>query len=159
MDPAIKKKSLRLFTYGLYLVTARHGEETAAFTANWLVQSSFEPPMLMLAVEQDAHSLGVIRAAGAFAVQVYESGQRLLAGEFGKATAKVGDKLAGHAWQPGHTGVPLVPDGTLAAVECRVVGELPSGDHVVFVAEVVDAHLWREGTPLTMAEAGFRYSG
>src|SRR5262249_51830130 len=104
MDPAVKKKSLRLFTYGLYLVTGEAGGETGAFPANWIVQSSFEPPMLAIAVEQDAHSIGVLRQAGAFAVHVYESGQREVAGQFGRAHAKVGDKLAGHTWEPGSTG-------------------------------------------------------
>ena len=159
MDPAIKKKSLRLFTYGLYVVTAQAGEDTGAFTANWLVQSSFEPPMLAIAVEQDAHSLAVLRAAGAFAVHVLPSGAREFAGAFGRAYVKVGDKLAGHVTTPGSTGAPLLSDDALAAVECRIVTETPSGDHVLFLAEVVDAHFWREGAPLTMAEAGFRYSG
>ena len=159
MDPAVKKKSLRLFSYGLYIVTTHNGTEPGAFLANWIVQSSFEPPMLAMAVEQDAHSLGVLRAAGTFAVHVLESGQRELAGQFGKSHAKVGDKLAGRAWEPGSTGAPLLRDLALAAVECRVVSETVSGDHVLFLAAVVDAHFWREGTALTMAEAGFRYSG
>ena len=34
MDPAIKKKVLRLFTYGLYAVTSKNGDETSAMTAN-----------------------------------------------------------------------------------------------------------------------------
>ncbi len=80
-------------------------------------------------------------------------------GAFGRSHAKVGNKLEGHAWEPGSTGAPLLSEEALAAVECRVVGQIPSGDHVLYVAEVVDAHFWREGTPLTMAEAGFRYSG
>ena len=159
MDPAIKKKVLRKFSYGLYLVTTGGREDHGAFTANWLVQSSFEPPLLMIAVEQDAHSLGVLRQSGVFAVHIFAAGQRELAGHFGRNTAKVGDKLAGHAARPGTTGAPLLED-TIGAVECRVVGEMPSGDHIVFVGEVVDAHLFREdGEPLTMAMAGFRYSG
>jgi flavin reductase (DIM6/NTAB) family NADH-FMN oxidoreductase RutF len=158
MDPAIKKKTLRLFTYGLYVVTTRTGDDTGAFTANWVVQTSFEPPMLAVAMEQDAHSLGVVRAAGSFAVNVLESGQRELAGQFGRAYAKVGDKLAGHSWQPGSTGAPLL-EAALGAVECRVVGEMPSGDHVLILAEVVDARFQREGTALTLAETGFRYFG
>ena len=159
MDPAIKKKVLRKFTYGLYIVTTADGEDHGAFTANWLVQSSFEPPMITIAVEQDAHSRGVLEAGGVFAVHALRADQRELAGQFGRATAKVGDKLAGFPTHPGSTGCPLLED-TLGAVECRVVGQLPSGDHVVFVAEIVDAHLFQEeGEPLTMAMAGFRYSG
>src|SRR5689334_1251634 len=96
MDPAIKKKVLRKFSYGLYLVTTAHEGEHGAFTANWLAQSSFEPPMLMIAVEQDAHSRQVLEASGVFAVHVLDTNQRDLAGQFGRATAKVGDKLAGY---------------------------------------------------------------
>src|SRR5690349_8274940 len=95
MDPAIKKKALRTFTFGMYVVTSKAGDDTGAFTANWLVQCSFEPPMIVMAVEADAHSLAVLREAGVFAVNVLESGQRELAGAFGRAHAKVGDKLEG----------------------------------------------------------------
>lgn len=159
MDPAIKKKVLRKFTYGLYVVTTAHGDDHGAFTANWLVQSSFEPPMITIAVEHAAHSRQVLEAGGVFAVHVLRADQRELAGQFGRATAKVGDKLADYPTHPGSTGCPLLED-TLGAIECRVVGQLPSGDHILFVAEVVDAHEFQpDGDPLTMAAAGFRYSG
>jgi flavin reductase (DIM6/NTAB) family NADH-FMN oxidoreductase RutF len=35
MDQIARKVVLRLFTYGLYVVTCRHGEQRNAFTANW----------------------------------------------------------------------------------------------------------------------------
>ena len=52
-----------------------------------------------------------------------------------------------------------VLDAALAWVECRVQGSLPAGDHVLFVAEVVEVGQNREGTPLTLKEAGFKYAG
>lgn len=128
-------------------------------TANWLSQASFEPPMVMLAVEADSQSRRVIEASGVFALNVLASGQRELAGQLGRASARKPDKLAGIAWRPGPTtGAPLLDDA-LAWLECRVLGSLPAGDHVVLVAEVVEVGLNREGQPLTMAEAGFRYFG
>jgi flavin reductase (DIM6/NTAB) family NADH-FMN oxidoreductase RutF len=47
----------------------------------------------------------------------------------------------------------------LGWVECRVQSSTPSGDHILFVAEVVGAGQNREGTALTLKEAGFKYSG
>ena len=159
MDPAVKKSVLRLFTYGLYAVAARHGDELSGMTANWVVQSSFEPPMLMLAAEADSHTCQMIKASGAFAVSVYESGQRELAGELGRTFAKHPEKLGGRSWKPGPvTGSPVLEEA-LGWVECRVQGSIPSGDHIVFVAEVVEVGQNREGTPLTLKEAGFKYSG
>jgi flavin reductase (DIM6/NTAB) family NADH-FMN oxidoreductase RutF len=159
MDQATKKTVLRMFTYGLYAVTAQHGDEMSAMTVNWIVQSSFEPPMLTLAVEADSHSRQVIQASGAFAVNLYETGQRELAGQLGKTWAKHPEKFDGIQWRPGPVTASPLLEPALGWVECRIVGSLPSGDHVLFVAEVVDVGLNREGTPLTLKEAGFKYAG
>jgi flavin reductase (DIM6/NTAB) family NADH-FMN oxidoreductase RutF len=159
MEEATKKTVLRMFTYGLYAITARQGDEVSVMTANWIVQSSFTPPMLMLAVESDSHTCKVINASGAFAVNIYESGQREQAGQLGRTWAKHPEKLQGLTWQPGPaTGSPLL-DFALGWVECRIERRVPSGDHVVFVAEIVQVGLNRQGTPLTLKEAGFKYAG
>ncbi len=159
MDEAIKKTVLRMFTYGLYAVTARHGDEMSVMTANWITQSSFTPPMVALAVESDSHSRRVIEASDAFAVNVYEAGQREIAGRLGRTWAKHPEKLEGIAWQPGPvTGSPVL-EIALGWVECQVVSSLSSGDHIVYVAKVVEVGLNHEGVPLTLKEAGFKYAG
>ncbi len=148
-----------MFNYNLFAVTSAYGEQVSAMTANWVAQASFEPPMIMLAVEVDSQSLRVIQAAGVFALNVLASGQRELAGQLGRASAKRPDKLVGLVSHPGPaTGAPLL-DAALGWLECRVMGAVPAGDHVVLVAEVVEAGVQAEGQPLTMAEAGFRYFG
>jgi len=101
MDTATKKTVLRMFTYGLYAVTARHGDEASAMTANWITQASFEPPLIALAVEADSHTRKVIEASGMFAVNIYETGQRELAGQLGKTWAKHPEKFDGVATRPG----------------------------------------------------------
>jgi flavin reductase (DIM6/NTAB) family NADH-FMN oxidoreductase RutF len=159
MDEAIAKKTLRLFSYGLYVATTTNqGGGTGAMLVNWVGQVSFEPRMLSLSVENTAHFLDVIRESGVFAINVLESGQREFAGHFGKSTAKVGDKLVGYEWRAGSTGSPLLAEA-LGSIECRVIMEHPAGDHVLFLGEVVDAHYNRDGEPITMREAGFKYSG
>ena len=159
MDTPTKKTVLRMFTYGLYAITAKHGDEVSMMTANWIVQSSFEPPMLTLAAEADSHTRQLIEASRAFAVNIYETGQRELAGKLGMTFAKHPEKFGEIAWKPGPvTGSPLL-DAALGWVECKVVGSLPSGDHVLYVADVVEVRLNHEGTPLTLKETGFKYAG
>ncbi|MGH2515900.1 MAG: flavin reductase, partial [Ktedonobacterales bacterium] len=51
MDEAVKKEALRLFTYGLYAITCGDATERNAFTANWLSQVSFDPPLVALSVD------------------------------------------------------------------------------------------------------------
>jgi flavin reductase (DIM6/NTAB) family NADH-FMN oxidoreductase RutF len=158
MDSAIAKKTLRLFTYGLYVATTASEGETGSMLVNWVGQVSFEPRMLALSIENTAHFLEVVRKSGVFAINPLESGQRELAGHFGKSSAKVGDKLQGYEWTAGSTGSPLLADA-MGAVECRVISEQVVGDHILFVGEVVDAHYNRDGEPLPMKETGFRYFG
>jgi flavin reductase (DIM6/NTAB) family NADH-FMN oxidoreductase RutF len=159
LNPAAKKTVLRWFTYGLYVVTSRDGESAGAFTANWLSQASFDPPLVMVSVEKDSHSLPIIRSSGQFTVNVLESGQRRLAGHFGKKTAKVGDKLADMEHYQTDDGLPILNDA-LGYVVCKISDEMDAGDSVVVLGEVVEAKVHREeGDPLTMAEAGFRHSG
>ena len=57
MDNALKKTVLRMFTYGLYAATAKHGSDVSIMTVNWLTQCSFEPPLLVLAVEGGSAAL------------------------------------------------------------------------------------------------------
>jgi flavin reductase (DIM6/NTAB) family NADH-FMN oxidoreductase RutF len=158
MDDAIKKQVLRLFSYGLYAVSVADAGEVNAFTANWLSQASFDPPMLMVSVENTSKSLGMIQRSQHFAVNVLESGQRDLAGALGKTALKVPDKLQGLAYDLSANGCPLLHNA-LGWVECRVTASVPAGDSTVFIAEVSDVGLRREGEALTMKEAGFRHAG
>ena len=158
MDEAAKKAILRKFTYGLHAISVRHGERANAFTVNWITQVAFEPPMVAVSVENDGASIELLRASGRFAISVFASGQRELAGHFGRPSARNPDKLAGAVHRASPGGLPIL-DEALGWLECSVRGELPAGDHTLFVAEVVEAGVLREGQPLTMAETGFRYYG
>jgi flavin reductase (DIM6/NTAB) family NADH-FMN oxidoreductase RutF len=158
LDPDAKRAALRTFTYALYVVTTVDGEERGAFTANWLSQASFEPPLVMVSVEADSHSLPLIRSSGRFLINVLESGQRDLAGHFGKKHRHAGDKLADIPHHPSASGLPVLDDA-LSYVVCKMTGEVDAGDSVVVVGEVIEATVLREGTPLTMGEAGFRHAG
>jgi flavin reductase (DIM6/NTAB) family NADH-FMN oxidoreductase RutF len=159
MDAAAKKTVLRLFSYGMFAVTIKDDDQAHGMLANWITQISFEPPMLALAVEHDSHLRTLIDMHGMFAINVLETGQRELAGQLGKSYTKHPDKFKDIAWKPGPaTGSPLL-EAALGWVECRVTEELITGDHILYISEVVEAGVNREGTPLTLKETGFRYAG
>jgi flavin reductase (DIM6/NTAB) family NADH-FMN oxidoreductase RutF len=158
MDLAAKKQVLRLFTYGLYAISCADGGEVNAFTANWLTQVSFDPPLVALSVENDSKSLPMILRSRTFLVNVLPSGTRELAGQLGKSAIKEPRKLEGIGYRPGPHGCPIL-DVALGWLACEVRHTTPAGDSTLLVAEVVDAGLERAGTPLTMAETGFRHAG
>jgi flavin reductase (DIM6/NTAB) family NADH-FMN oxidoreductase RutF len=158
LDETAKRTALRLFTYGLYVVTVRDEDDANAFTANWLTQVSFDPPMLSVSVENESHSIGLIHRNGSFTVNVLGAGQRELAGLLGKRWEKMPDKLAQVPHHAGPNGCAVLDDA-LAFLECEVAGSTPAGDSTVFTARIVGAGVLREGVPLSMAEASFRHAG
>jgi flavin reductase (DIM6/NTAB) family NADH-FMN oxidoreductase RutF len=158
VDPTIKKQVLRTFTYGLYAVSCTDGNEVNIFTANWLTQVSFDPPLLAVSVENVSKSLPMILRSRVFTVNVLRSGQREMAGKLGKSALKVPDKLAGISYEIGANGCPILHDA-LAWVACEVRHTMEAGDSTLIVAEVLDTGMLAEGAALTMAEAGFRHAG
>jgi flavin reductase (DIM6/NTAB) family NADH-FMN oxidoreductase RutF len=160
LDPDARKTLLRSFTYGLFWVSAEHDGERGIFTANWVSQASFDPPLIMLSVEKESSTLSIIRASGKFVIGPFRSDQRELAGDLGRPKARVGDKIAAYELDT----VPMELGGfalvdSLGALACAVRAEIDAGDSVVFLAEVVEARVLGEGSPLTMSAAGFRHFG
>src|SRR5574340_1786246 len=127
MDPAIKKQALRTFAYGLYAVSCANEGEVNIFTANWLTQVSFEPPLLTLSVENGSKSLPMIERSRKFTVNVYRAGARELAGRLGKSALKQPDKLSGIVYALGENGCPILQDA-LAWVACEVQHVVEAGD-------------------------------
>lgn len=160
LDEAAKKKVLRDFTYGLYAVTAEHEGERGVFTANWLSQASFEPPLVMLSVENDSSTLTLIRASRLFAICPLAEGQKDLAGALGRPRKRAGDKFATLDLEAVATesGPPALVD-SLGYVVCAVHEEIPAGDSAVFLAEVIEARSFADAPPLEMRVAGFRHAG
>lgn len=160
MDPEVKKKTLRLLTYGLYVLTTADGEEMAAGTVNWLSQASFSPPLVMVGVKADSRLHALIEQSRSFAVNILAAGQKDVASAFFRPSQVEGNRINGYPFVPGpETGAPLLLD-LPAWFEARVTDVVPRGDHTVFVAEVVNAGLRQpEARPLVMWDTGWFYGG
>ena len=161
MNVDAKQTVLRHFTYGLYALTVKREGDEHGITANWVSQASFEPPMVVVAVESTSRMIGMIRDAHHFAISVFHEGQRDVAEKLGRGPGGgASPKLKGIKTKPGPvSGAPVLAEA-LGWVECRVVATLPSGDHTLVLGEVVEAGVEHEGKrPLTLQESGLKYSG
>jgi len=160
MDPAQKKVALRAINYGLYVLTARDGDDYGAGGVNWLSQASFEPPLVMAAVKADSGSAAIIGRTGAFAVSVLADDQLDIGKAFFRSTTVEDGKINGQEFELGpETGAPLIT-ACPWWFECRVTDTVARGDHTVFVAEVVNAGVRDESkTPLLLRSTGMNYGG
>ena len=123
MDPAAKKKALRLLSYGLCVATSRDDTGLAAGTINWISQSSFTPPLVMVAIKADSGLHRAVAVSRIFAVHIVGKSQKELAAAFFRGAQPAANTLNGYAVETGLTGAPLLL-APPAWFECRVVNEV-----------------------------------
>jgi flavin reductase (DIM6/NTAB) family NADH-FMN oxidoreductase RutF len=149
MDEQAKKTALRMIPYGIYVMTAKAADGGfAAATVNWVTQTAFSPPLIVVGVKVDSATYAAVQASREFVLNVLGKGQQGAAFAFFKPAQIENGKLSGEPFRPGPNGVPIL-DNAVAALECRVAQIVELGDHHVVVAEVTNAHLHRppEGRP------------
>ncbi|MBM3560963.1 MAG: flavin reductase family protein [Alphaproteobacteria bacterium] len=141
MDADAKKIALRMIPYGIYVLAGRGPDGTiAAATVNWVTQTAFAPPLVVVGVKADSQSYRAIQSAGVFALNMLGKGQEGLAFDFFKPTQLEGGKLNGEPFHAGTTGAPIL-DNAPACIECKVVEVVARGDHHIVIGEVVEAHV------------------
>lgn len=141
MDNDAKKTVLRMIPYGLYVLTVAEGKDKiAAATVNWVTQTAFAPPLVVVGVKTDSGAYPIVKSTKTFALNMLGKDQKGLAFTFFKPANLSDGKISGQAYRPGTTGAPILVDAP-AAVECRVTSIVEQGDHHIVVGEVVEAHL------------------
>ena len=143
MNSDAKKAAIRMIPYGIYVLTADDGKgNIAAATVNWVTQTAFAPPLVVVGVKTDSGAYQIVKSAQKFALNMLGKDQKGLAFAFFKPANVADGKLSGQAYRKGTTGAPLLVDAP-GAVECRVTAVVEQGDHHIVVGEVVEAHLHR----------------
>ena len=66
LDLDAKKTLLRKIPHGLFICGVAEGDEVNGFTASWVTQGSFEPPLVVMGVRADSTSNGMIQRTRRF---------------------------------------------------------------------------------------------
>ena len=139
MDANAKKTALRMIPYGLYVLTAQAKDgRVAAATVNWVTQTAFDPPLVVVGVKADSSAHGIIKEARAFALNILGKNHKDVAFTFFKPLEREGNAIGGQPFRSGSLGAPIF-ENVPAFVECVLVETFERSDNSVFVGEVKDA--------------------
>lgn len=139
MDAETKKTVLRMIPYGLYVLTAESKDgKVAAATVNWVTQTAFQPPLVVVGVKADSGAHSIIKDAKAFALNILGKDHKGQAFTFFKPLEREGNSIGGEPFRKGALGAPIL-ERVPAFVECELVNTMEIGDHSIFVGEVKDA--------------------
>lgn len=112
-------------------------------TLGWAMVTSHKPPMFAVSVGLTRHSYKTIRESGEFVVAFPTEGQEEAAFFCGSHTGRDFDKLAvsGFKSLPAKLVKPPLILRARANFECKLADMIHTGDHAIFVGEVVASHV------------------
>ena len=144
--------------YGVYIVsTGGDSLQAGAFSATWVMQVSFEPLLIAVAVGKVSHSHALLESNGNFAVNFLNQTQTQIAARLGTPSAYSPYKFNAFSWVEGETGVPILKDAS-GYLECIITNQLDAdGDHTIFIGQVVTGKVNRREPILTLEQSGLRY--
>ena len=157
MNEKYRQQSLRMLSYGVYILSSVNEGEYCVSTVTWVSQASFEPPMISVCIKRNSASYEIVKKRGEFILHLLGDNQKELASTFFKPTIFENEKLNGQEFSLANN-LPLLKD-IPAYIQCKVVEILENGDHPLFLAEVVDAKINNNSDPLELRKTGWTYGG
>ena len=137
-------------SYGLYIVTSRDEEKINGQIVNTAIQVTSDPPRIAVIINKKNLTHELITKSRIFAVSVLEESTPLtFIGPFGFRSGRDIDKFAKLPFKEGVTGCPLVTDHALQVVEAKVINQIDLGTHTIFVGDVVNSEVIKDGRPHT----------
>jgi flavin reductase (DIM6/NTAB) family NADH-FMN oxidoreductase RutF len=171
LDPIAE--ALEQMPYGLYIIGSRGADNINGMMADWVMQVSFEPRLVLVSLENSSTTLKNIRHSEAFTVNLLDSESKALAARFcqprdaskiqGRSDAAshvIYNKFEGVDFFEGEqTGIPILADAMMW-LECLLEQEISAGDHTLAIGRVVNGEVVDyKREPLTQRILGWSYAG
>jgi len=121
------------------LVTSRHKGKDNVLPLDWHMPLSLIPKMYCISLETGNYSSQMISSSKVFAVNFMSSEQQDKVIACGKISGKDTDKFAAVGFEKSEAvriDAPALKDA-IGRIECRLVNTIITGDHTLFIGEVV----------------------
>jgi flavin reductase (DIM6/NTAB) family NADH-FMN oxidoreductase RutF len=158
IDPKLKK-SLGQMMHGIEVVGASHGGLSRCYTSHWVMQVSFEEPLVLISVSPKHDTYPLIVESGTFSVSMLAADQ-VAEGQYFSYPGRKFHMLADE-YVEDWDGLPIVPNA-IAYLRCEIEQRLDVvADHTLFVARVVATKENRLKDPplLYSSRLGWRKAG
>jgi flavin reductase (DIM6/NTAB) family NADH-FMN oxidoreductase RutF len=155
VDSAEFRAIMGNFATGVTVITTAAGGRLHGMTANAIASLSLDPVMVLICVDKDTHTHGMLDEGRVFAVNILTAEQEAVSRVFATKSEPEPGSLRGHQFRMGETGAPIL-EGCLAYLDCRVKGVLEGGDHSIFLGEVIDQAMVSDAPPLLFFRGKYR---
>ena len=142
---------------GLFVLTAKNGDDDTGMLASWVQQCSFDPPHVSVAVNKQRDVLDWLAAGAPFVLNVIPEGGKALVAHFGKGFAR-GEPAFIDVEVARERDTPPILLAAHAYLVCFVVSRVDAGDHVLVIGRVTAGAVLHDGKPTVhVRKNGSRY--
>ena len=142
IDAPLFKQALGQWPSGVTVITTVHEGAPYGMTASSFTSLSLHPPLALVAVDHRARLHQFLPQAKRYGVSILAAGQQALSAHF----AGRPDQGLPIPWVEAE-GLSFL-DGAVVHLACDVIGQLPGGDHTIYVGQITHARAWPERSPL-----------
>ncbi len=135
----MKYKAFHKLSYGLYIITSEFEGNKSGYIANTAFQITSSPAKLAISSHKDNATSDIILKSKNFSVSVLKKDvDTSLIGEFGFMSSRDFDKFGKIEPEVKISGAPIVTDQSVAWFDCKVVGQVDVGSHILIIGEVLE---------------------
>jgi len=131
---------------GLFILTARNGDDATGILVSFVQQCSFAPPQLTVAIRPHRSLADWLVEGVPFGLNILAAGQKSLVGHFARGFEAGQPAFQGVATTPTADGVPVLADA-LGHLVCRVSNRFPAGDHDIVIGRIIAGRLHGDAAP------------
>ena len=151
------RAALGSFATGVTVITTRGEEHAYGMTANAFSSVSLDPPLVLVCAKSGAEGSEHIDRNGCFAVNILGTDQEPISRYFSSKDRPRGrDAFRDVSHTTAVSGSPIL-DGVAAYLDCRLHESHTSGDHEIFIGEVLALEVNPEVKPLLFHGGGYAY--
>ncbi|MDP2929363.1 MAG: flavin reductase family protein [Candidatus Omnitrophota bacterium] len=146
MDPNV----LHNISYGMFIVSSNKDKALNGQIANTVFQITSDPVTIAVSINNKNLTHEFITASGIFGVSVLSIDAPLpFIGKFGFKSGRNEDKFKDVNFNTLPSGCPIVTDYSIAYIEASVINHFDCRTHTLFLGEMTDSAVLKEGIPMT----------
>ncbi len=144
------------FPYGIFVVATSSDNKVLGILATWVMQVSFEPPLVAISVEKGGVFSDALIRTGSFSLSLVRAHDIRVA----KGVLRSGPVIEGSDVRDDFVvspeGVPALRESA-GILTCRITQTYDSGDHLLIVAEATSGIASDVADMMTLSETGWKY--
>lgn len=149
VDARVFRRVMGKFATGVTVVTFTHEGQFSGMTANAFMSLSVDPPMVLIAVRNQARFAASIQPGDAFGISFLREDDQAISSHFG------GRPLANQQPSYAELGGAPVLEGALVQLAVRANAVHVGGDHLIYTADV-EALEESDGRPLLFYSGSYK---